>query len=239
MRPPSPRSSTTPGRAHRPAMPSFGVRRTREPGADFCTTTEGRMRCPPQFPPELLSTFRAMAEIVYSGESFDSVYDAVCSSAVQLVDGCDHASLMLQRSGRVADRGGLRRGRPSHRRAREVARRGPLPRRHRRQRARPAHLLRPHHRQQVARAGAQDPGRDTTSAAWPGSGCARTGQRVGALNVFSDTAGALTSHSLDQAVMLTAFASVTLAAARAWRGGRPRCGAAWRATARSARRSAC
>ena len=38
------------------------------------------------------------------------------------------------------------------------------------------------------------------------------GQRVGALNVFSDTAGALTEHSLDQAIMLTAFASVTLAA---------------------------
>ena len=42
-----------------------------------------------------------MAEIVYSGESFDSVYEAVCHSAVQLVDGCDHASLMLRRSGRV------------------------------------------------------------------------------------------------------------------------------------------
>ncbi len=38
------------------------------------------------------------------------------------------------------------------------------------------------------------------------------GQQVGALNVFSDTAGALTEHSLDQAIMLTAFASVTLAA---------------------------
>ena len=38
------------------------------------------------------------------------------------------------------------------------------------------------------------------------------GEKVGALNVFSDTAGALTAHSLDQAIMLTAFASVTLAA---------------------------
>ena len=38
------------------------------------------------------------------------------------------------------------------------------------------------------------------------------GQRVGALNVFSDTPGALTDHSLEQAIMLTAFASVTLAA---------------------------
>jgi hypothetical protein len=38
------------------------------------------------------------------------------------------------------------------------------------------------------------------------------GQRVGALNVFSDTPGALSDHSLEQAIMLTAFASVTLAA---------------------------
>jgi GAF domain-containing protein len=38
------------------------------------------------------------------------------------------------------------------------------------------------------------------------------GQKVGALNVFSDTAGALSGHSLDQAIMLTSFASVTLAA---------------------------
>ncbi len=38
------------------------------------------------------------------------------------------------------------------------------------------------------------------------------GQKVGALNVFSDTPGALTEHSLEQAIMLTAFASVAMAA---------------------------
>ena len=37
---------------------------------------------PTPFPSELLTTFRALAEIVYSGESFDSVYDAVCTSAL-------------------------------------------------------------------------------------------------------------------------------------------------------------
>ena len=56
---------------------------------------------PTPFPSELLTAFRAMAEIVYSGESYDSVYEAVCSTAVQLVDGCDHASLMLRRGGRI------------------------------------------------------------------------------------------------------------------------------------------
>ena len=41
------------------------------------------------------------------------------------------------------------------------------------------------------------------------------GKKVGALNVFSDTAGTLTTDSLDQAVLLTAFASVTLSALEA------------------------
>src|SRR3954452_24146022 len=56
---------------------------------------------PTPFPPELITTFRSMAEIVYSGESYESVYEALCDSAVELVDGCDHASLMLRRGGRV------------------------------------------------------------------------------------------------------------------------------------------
>ena len=36
---------------------------------------------PTPFPPELLTTFRAMAEVVYSGDSFDSVYDAALPRA--------------------------------------------------------------------------------------------------------------------------------------------------------------
>ena len=39
---------------------------------------------PTPVPTELLTAFRTMAEIVYSGESYDSVYDALCRSAVQL-----------------------------------------------------------------------------------------------------------------------------------------------------------
>src|SRR4051794_4952082 len=57
---------------------------------------------PTPLPAELLATFRTMAEIVYSGESYDSVYEALCHNAVALVDGCDHASLMLRRSGRIS-----------------------------------------------------------------------------------------------------------------------------------------
>ena len=40
--------------------------------------------------------FRSLARIVYASDSFDEVYDAVVGAAPQLVNGCDHASLMLR-----------------------------------------------------------------------------------------------------------------------------------------------
>jgi hypothetical protein len=162
-------------------------------------------------PPELLTTFRAMAEIVYSGESFDSVYEALCDSAVQLVDGCDHASLMLRRGGRTSTVAA------SDDTARQIdgfeqdLGEGPC----------------------LDAIDEDEPDQHicpdlTQGSKWPelarrimektsvrgmaGFRLRQGGQRVGALNVFSDTAGALTEHSLDQAIMLTAFASVTLAA---------------------------
>jgi hypothetical protein len=187
---------------------------------------------PTPFPPELLTSFRAMAEIVYSGESYDSVYEAVCNTAVQLVDGCDHASLMLRRGGRISTVAA----------SDEVARRidelekalgeGPC----------------------LDAIDEDEPDQHicpdlTDGSKWPelartimtetgvkgmaGFRLRQDGKRVGALNVFSDTPGALTDHSLEQAVMITAFASVTLAASsgtgeqpRDRQGGRPVDGAA-------------
>jgi len=166
---------------------------------------------PTPYPSDLLTAFRAMAEIVYSGESYDSVHEAVCLSAVSLVDGCDHASLMLRRGGRVETVAA----------SSDVARRidelekalgeGPC----------------------LDAIDDNEPDQHicsdlTEGSKWPelarmimaetsvrgmaGFRLRQEGKRVGALNVFSDTAGALTDHSLEQATMLTAFASVTLAA---------------------------
>jgi GAF domain-containing protein len=163
------------------------------------------------FPPELLTTFRALAEVVYSGESYESVYDAVCRSTVEFVDGCDHASLMLRRHGRIQTVGA----------SDEIARQidqlehalgeGPC----------------------LDAIDESEPDQHfctdlTSGSKWPtlaqmilerteikgmaGFRIRQDGQKVGALNVFSDTPGALTDHSLDQAIMLTSFASVTLAA---------------------------
>lgn len=169
---------------------------------------------PSPFPPELLTTFRAVAEIVYSGESYDSVYEALCRSAVDFVDGSDHASLMLRRNGRN--------GRNQTVAASDEVARGI---------------------DEMERELGEGPCLDaidesepdthlcsdlTTGSQWPklaakilattdvkgmaGFRMRQDGQKVGALNVFSDTAGALTDHSLEQAIMLTAFASVAMAA---------------------------
>ena len=163
------------------------------------------------FPPELLTTFRAIAEVVYSGESYESVYDALCHSTVQFVDGCDHASLMVRRGGRTQTVGS----------SDELARRiddlereldqGPC----------------------LDALDESEPDQHmcsdlTADSQWPelaerilaetpvrgmaGFRIRQDGEKVGALNVFSDTPGALTEHSLEQAIMLTAFASVAFAA---------------------------
>jgi len=166
---------------------------------------------PNSFPPVLLTTFRTMAQVVYSGESFESVHQSLCSSAVELVDGCDHASLMLRKNGRAVTVAA----------SDEIARRVDL-------------------MEQSLDEGpcldAMDEGEPdqhmcpdlTTGSKWPrlaarilaetevkgmaGFRIRQEGQKVGALNIFSDTAGALSEQSLEQAIMLTAFASVALAA---------------------------
>ena len=91
---------------------------------------------------ELLTAFRSMAEIVYSGESYDSVYDAVCRSAVQL------DRRLRPRLPDAAPPGpDLQPWPPPTRSPASIdelekqLERGPVPRRDRRRRARPAHLL--------------------------------------------------------------------------------------------------
>jgi hypothetical protein len=166
---------------------------------------------PTQFPPELVKTFRTLAEIVYSGESYDSVHEALCRSAVEFVDGCDHASLMLRRHDRT---GTAAASDDTARHIDELERelgQGPC----------------------LDAMDDSEPDQHmcsdlTTGSQWPelaerilaetsvrgmaGFRIRQDGAKVGALNVFSDTAGALDEHSLEQAVMLTAFASVAMAA---------------------------
>jgi hypothetical protein len=163
------------------------------------------------FPPELLAAVRSMADVVYSGESLDSACTAVCDSAVELVDGCDHASIMLRRTGRnqsIAWSDGIAKGIDQ---LENDLQQGPC----------------------IDVLDDSEPDQHlctdlTTGSPWPdlaeqiltttdvrgmaGFRLRQDGQKVGALNIFSDTPGALTQKSLDQAILLAGFASVAMAA---------------------------
>jgi ANTAR domain/GAF domain len=47
--------------------------------------------------PATANMFRTLSELVYAADDFEGVYDALVNAAVTLVEGCDHASLMLKR----------------------------------------------------------------------------------------------------------------------------------------------
>lgn len=166
---------------------------------------------PTSIPPELLTAFRTMAQVVYAGESMDSVYASVCEHAVELVDGCDHASINLRRRGRnlsVASTDAVAKGIDEMETDLGEG---------------PCHDV------------LDDSQSDqhlcpdlTIDSRWPrlaehilattdvkgmgGFRIRQDGHRVGALNIFSDTAGALTQASLDQALLLAGFVSVAVAA---------------------------
>ena len=52
------------------------------------------------YPPELVDSFTRLAEAVGRAASVADTYDVLCRGAVEVVDGCDHASLMLLADGR-------------------------------------------------------------------------------------------------------------------------------------------
>jgi GAF domain-containing protein len=156
------------------------------------------------------AVFRELARLVYTGDDYTAMYQAICDAAVRLVDGCDHASLMLEQRGRMTTAAA----------SDEIAR----------------------HVDKLERQAGQGPCLDaiheesvqldsdlTVSSTWPllregvvtetpvrglaGFRLIVDDRKVGALNLFSDTPGALSEHSVDQAVVLAAFTSVVLIAA--------------------------
>jgi GAF domain-containing protein len=159
---------------------------------------------------EPASVLRGLAELVFDREDFDEVHQALCDAALRLVDGCEHASIM------VAEKGRLRTAAASDdiaRRIDELEREigeGPC----------------------VDAIHDEGPQLDTHIAehsSWPGLGervVAETpvrsmagfrllvdNRKVGALNLFSDRPYGLTETSVDQAALLAAFASLVLIAA--------------------------
>jgi hypothetical protein len=157
------------------------------------------------------ATFQALAALTYVDGNFDAVYQAVVDTATRLIDGCDHASLMLLRNGEpytvaasdeiaeTIDRFEREIGdgpcldaitdEPAYVDA-DLTDGSPWPLLH-------------------ARVLAETPVRGMA-----GVRLVESQEKSGALNLFSDTPGALTATSVDQAIMLVSFVSVALLAAR-------------------------
>jgi hypothetical protein len=155
--------------------------------------------------------FRSLAEVVYVSNDFTGVYEAIVRSAPDLVEGCDHASLMLHRDGRfytVASSDEIAARIDAF--EREIGE-GPC-----------LDAIRdesvfhdadledgspwPHLAKRVL---AETPVRSMAGFR------IRTGDETGtsgALNLFSDTPGGLTERAVDQGIVLASFISVALVA---------------------------
>jgi len=149
--------------------------------------------------------FRALAEIIYTRSSYDEIYAAICGAATVLVDGCDHASLMLRQNGRFITVAASDDIAMVIDEAEREFNEGPC-------------------LDAVMEQTAQLDTDLATHTEWPalaeyvlaetpvrgaaGFRLILDDRKVGALNLFSNTAGALTERSADQAAVLAAFTSV-------------------------------
>jgi hypothetical protein len=159
--------------------------------------------------PSSSEVFRRLADVVYVSDDFTGVYEAIVRAAPDLVEGCDHASLMLRRDGRfftVASSDEIAAAVDAH--ERDVGE-GPC-------------------LDAILDDSVFHDGDLTDGSPWPrlaervleetpvrsmAGFRIRTGdEKSGALNLFSDTAGGLTERSVDQGIVLASFISVALVA---------------------------
>jgi hypothetical protein len=154
--------------------------------------------------------FRSLADIVYAADDFDAVYEAVVAATPRLVGGCDHASLMVRKGS------GFETVTASDEVARQV--------------------------DQLERALGEGPCLDaivdesayiesdlTSGSPWPafsarvlaetpvrgaaGFRLVVNGEKNGALNLFSNTSGALDEQSVNEGAVLSSFVSIAMVAA--------------------------
>lgn len=157
--------------------------------------------------------FRQLSELVYAGADAQSIHRALVEAAVRLVDGCQRASLMLRANDHYDSAASTD---PIARRIDQIeleVAEGPC-----------LDAI-------LDEAYQHDADLTSGSSPWPrftvrileetpvrsaiGYRLFLEGDKVGALNLFSDTPGALTTRSADQGAVLASFASVSLLAMRA------------------------
>ncbi|MBC2637978.1 MULTISPECIES: GAF and ANTAR domain-containing protein [unclassified Rhodococcus (in: high G+C Gram-positive bacteria)] len=155
------------------------------------------------------AVFAKLAEMVYSGDDFAQVYQAICDAAATLVPGCTHASLMLKQNDQYLTVGASDSVAAQVDALERAEQEGPcLDAIEKEAPQVEADLARSTQWPRLAqRAIAETPVRGAA-----GFRLLIKGRKVGALNLFSDTPGIFTDESIDQAILITAFAAVTLTA---------------------------
>lgn len=161
--------------------------------------------------PEAAEAFGKLAEIVYRGGTYAEIYDAICQAAVAAVPGCDHACVSTMSTGErsVCEAATDEAARTLDDLEWETQE-GPCL------------------EAMLSSSFACDPD-ITTNATWPklaervvastpirgmvGYRIRVGDRRAGALNLLSDTPGALTDESAAMGAIVASFASVALAAA--------------------------
>ncbi|MGW5241593.1 ANTAR domain-containing protein [Monashia sp. NPDC004114] len=163
--------------------------------------------------PTINDAFRRMSALIYAGADAGSIHQALVDAAARLVEGCDRASLLVRTRDRFVTAASTD----------EVARRidrielevgeGPC-----------VDAI-------LDEAYQHDADLTTATTPWPrfterivsetpvrsaiGYRLLLDGDKVGALNLFSDTPGALSERSADTGAVIASFASVALMAIRA------------------------
>jgi hypothetical protein len=167
--------------------------------------------------PASAEVFAKLADVVYVSDDYTGVYEAIVRAAPRLVEGCDHASLMLRQDGRFFTAAS----------SDEVA------------------AAVDAHERDVGEGPCLDAIMDesvfhdadlTDGSPWPrlservlaetpvrsmAGFRIRTGdEKSGALNLFSDAPGGLSARAVDQGIVLASFISVALVAAHERRSAR-------------------
>jgi GAF domain-containing protein len=158
------------------------------------------------------SIFDSLASVIYAANSFDEVYSAIVHGAVELVDGCDHATIMQRgRDGRYTTAVSTD----------EVARLiDKLEQQHHQGPCLDAIIdSAPHFEDDLTNLAttkwpelASDVIRLTPVRSVAGFRILAGDQKIGALNLFSDAVHGIDRQSADQAIVLASFASVAVGA---------------------------
>jgi hypothetical protein len=161
--------------------------------------------------PATAEVFRELADLLYRGDEYDQVFDAAVSAAPRLVTGCDHASLMVRRGNAIRTVAASDDVATAIDDAERALGEGPCL---------DAIVLDSAYHESSLVGRSRWPRlaarvlTETSVRSMAGFRLRVSEDYTGALNLFSDTEGGLTSESVNQAMLLASFVTVALIASQ-------------------------